>query len=328
VDELRDIWLGDLLRCVDELGPLDEAQTASVARMLGFTWDMPRAQPGGDPADPGEPDDEPDDTIWDFEPQGGSDVVGPAAQETALGESARRRLEPVGRVEHAYSRPWQDADTLEDYIPDVHGRELPHTPLWEPRWTRQLVAAAAATSAVGHAVDIPRAVDVVARARPLLDVPRVARRTLARGVQVLMDMGDGMAPYARDRAQLVREIAPVAGKDRTAILLFRGSPLRDVRVRGRRSRHEYRPPEHGTPVLALTDLAIGDPDRARRAEDRADWVQLARSLAQRGSQLIALVPYPPERWPSALADAMTVLQWDRPATVAGVLHGVMAAERR
>jgi hypothetical protein len=50
----HDIWLGDLLRCLDRLGPLHDDRAEAVARLLGFTW----APVPGDVVEPDDVDDE------------------------------------------------------------------------------------------------------------------------------------------------------------------------------------------------------------------------------------------------------------------------------
>jgi hypothetical protein len=225
-------------------------------------------------------------------------------------------------------RPWEAVEALARYDPVVHGRDLPHEPLWEPAWTRELVAAALTTRATGHTIDESRAVNTIAHGRPLTDVPLIPRRTLSRGVQVLVDVGEAMVPYARDRTQLVRQIGLVAGHSRVTVLRFSSTPLRGAGASGRPTWRRYAPPEPGTPVLALTDLGIGGHPVDTGRASAAAWLQLAGWLERRASRLIALVPYPPARWPTALRRAITILRWDRPTTVAEVLDRVLGGEQR
>jgi hypothetical protein len=322
----RAIWLGDLLRARALLGPLDEAQTAFVARLLGLApvahvpWDVTHDEPSRPAAEDIEDD-------LDAAHARSHDMQIPSA----TGESERpahARLEPVGRVPGATMRPWEEVEALEPYVSERHGAPLPHEPLWEPRWTRELVTAALATSTAGLAIDERRAVDVIARARPLTVVPRVPRRTLALGVQVLVDVGEGMAPYARDRTRLAGEIREVVGRTRTSVLRFSGSPARGAGPGARPAWRRYVPPDHGTPVVALTDLGIGASSLDAGARPTADWLDVACRLERRDSRLIALVPYPPRRWPMPLRRAITIVHWDRTTTVAEVLERVARAERR
>ena len=53
-----------------------------------------------------------------------------------------------------------------------------------------------------------------------------------------------------------------------------------------------------------------------------DGEAFAKALARRGCPLLALVPYPPERWPGELRGALTLLHWDRPLTVQRVRSAV------
>lgn len=331
--EPQDIWLGDVLRCADRLGPLDEAQQATVARLLGFSWTR-QPKPFVDQQEPGrideaeEPEARPEDVGVPSQPRDGEPRVHlDEHRDPSVDRAVRRRLEPVGHQTRAPGESLESHPALPAWAADVHGRALPHEPLWNPRWTRQLVAAALSTPSTGRRIDVPRVVDTVARAQPLVEVPRVSKRTLVRGVQILVDLGDAMAPYARDRTQLVEQIGLVANHA-TSVVKFRGTPLRGSKRHAKPSWRHYTPPAPGTPVIALTDLRIGGTDGDSRAEDLSEWLDVAHRLQTRGSRLIALVPYGEDRWPRLPEALITIVLWDRAATVAGVLERVTRAERR
>jgi hypothetical protein len=314
---VNDIWLGDLLRCIDRLGPLDETREGTVARLLGMA---PQRAVEARTAIDDEPAHDTPTTFRDEAGEGyGNDDAEwtPAPPERPRAD--RPRLEPIGRRAAPGGQPWEAVAPLETYQPEVHRRPLPHEPLLKAGWTREILAAALATRADGWTVDEPRMVEEIANARPVSSLPRLPKRTLVQGVQVLLDVGEGMLPYRRDQYSLAKRIAAIVGVYRTTVLRFSESPLRGAGTGGRRAWADYVLPEPQMPVLALTDLGIGGPPDRLVGDLVRDWLALAAQLDSRGSRLIVLVPYPPRRWPTQLARHLKVLHWDRPTTVADVL---------
>jgi hypothetical protein len=48
------------------------------------------------------------------------------------------------------------------------------------------------------------------------------------------------------------------------------------------------------------------------------WESYVRWLRQRDCRVVALVPFPPDRWPAWLTALLPVVCWDRVTTVGGV----------
>jgi hypothetical protein len=131
-----------------------------------------------------------------------------------------------------------------------------------------------------------------------------------------------MEPFAGDQMLLKSAIYRVVGRDKTQTLSFNGTPRWGAGSGLRDEWSAYDPAPSGTPVLALTDLGIGNPGSfAERAEIR-DWQEFADMLREHGCPLIAFVPYPENRWPQALRTAITILQWDRPTNSSAVRRAI------
>ena len=199
----------------------------------------------------------------------------------------------------------------------------------EPRLARAIIAALIGRELFDGPIDVAAAVQVIARGRPLLRVPRRRRRTLRFAAQILVDLGDGMTPFAGDVADLERRARSVVGVDRVHVVRFRGpaSPYgpgdEPVLAQVDGAWGLYRFPSPGTPVLALTDLGLAH--GGLRAADEASWLDLARMLARSDSELVILTPCPQDRWPRALRSAATIVQWDR-ATARLPRHLVVTAK--
>jgi hypothetical protein len=195
---------------------------------------------------------------------------------------------------------------------------LPFDPLLVPNWTRAMMSAALATSGGDGVLDINRIVERLARKEHLKRLPMRPFPTLTQGVQILVDMGPSMIPYARDQAWLQNEVQKVVGYEKAQALRFVGTPLRGAGI-GERSRWaQYQPPASGTPVLLLTDLGICHSASSADWTSDSDWQSFAEVVKRAGCPLIAFVPYAPSRWPRSLARSMILIQWDRPTTIATV----------
>jgi hypothetical protein len=312
-----DIWLADLAHAIAALQPADDRVVEVMARLLGIGAESseerplpaPRQDAGIGPVPPPAP------AVRDMERQVSD------RQEERGAENAERLevLQPLGQAAAGWLRPWLLADDLEEFSERHTGGVRAHEPLFVRSWSRELLAAALAQQMPGSRVDEPRLVGLVAAARPVTEIPHRPRRSLSRGVQVLVDLGDGMEPFARDQSELLEGIRRVVGDSRVQVLQFRDSPIRNAGSGPIWTWKPYVPPEPGSPVLALTDLGIGGPAVHPGRSRPNEWAALASRLRRRSCPLVAFVPYGPERWPRRLARMMTIVEWDRSATVGKLL---------
>jgi hypothetical protein len=326
------IFLGDLLRALAALGPLDAGTRDAIATLLGLHLaesppespagpelaapapsvpghlDQPAGDAGRAGARPGGPADLPDDLAAD--PQG-------TGAPTFAGRLSTWDL--IAKREG----PWPvEVKPLAPPIAEDVADAPPLEPLLVPAWVRGILSAALATPSPDGPLDLERLVDTVARRQPILRLPRQPLPTLRQGVQVLVDTSPAMVPFARDRAWLVAEIRRVVGEDLTQVLRFAACPGRDAGPGSRRTWEAYRPPARGTVVLLLTDLGIGHPPSFADWADEREWLQFVGTVRHAGCPLVALVPYAEARWPRELRDAIAILAWDRRTSVATVRHRV------
>jgi hypothetical protein len=194
----------------------------------------------------------------------------------------------------------------------------PPTPLFGPPRGRAILSTTLATVVDEGDIDLGRVVERLAGGQMLRSLPRLPSLTLRRGVQLLVDQGAGLDPFRADAELLVRHLDEILSDDRLEVLSFADCPSRGV---GTGSRGEWLPwlsNRPGTPVVVVTDLAIGgpvlDPDRATVSE----WLRFAWRVREAACELIALVPYEAGRWPPALARAMTVIHWSERTSVGSV----------
>lgn len=310
------IFLGDLARAVCELKVSDPTGINLIAEMLGLSVELrdeitqppPSPPPSGqkDEAAPATPD------VADS----GAEAAPEPARATRVEE--QRKAIPV-ELKHT-------AGEKQTWIPEIEPlpsqdegpvKPPPLIPLFMPRWTRGILSAALATWTDDGLLDIEGITEILARGEDVRRLPTLPTRTLAQGVQLLLDKSQSMMPFVRDQAWLLREIRNVVGTDKVEVLRFIGSPARGGA--GRLKPHaQYQPPPAGTPVIVLSDLGICQQTLAADWAGEAEWAEFAGLVRRANCPLLALVPYQAARWPRTLARLMTIVQWDRHTTTATV----------
>ena len=192
----------------------------------------------------------------------------------------------------------------------------PHQPLFRAGWTRAILSAACATSIPDGPIDIVRLVDALAHCRPIAALPREPMLSLGRGIELLIDRGDNLMPFARDIRDLQQQLLLVAGRDRTRISYFDGCPTLGNGP-GARSTwvKRYEPPAPETPIVVVTDLGMARGSAARTGATEDTWLQFFRLAQSASCPLVVFAPYPLSRWPRALARAVRAIPWDQPTTV-------------
>lgn len=213
--------------------------------------------------------------------------------------------------------------------------------LFEPAWVRGLVVTLLSTETRDGAVDISRLVALVSEGQAVTKLPQLARFSLRRGAQVLVDESEDMMPFSADAAQICGTIrALAAGAPVVIVRSERGCPeLRRAAGEGvsmmgvsgaqgpSRVIHDdgeervYRMPMRGVPIVAVTDLGLRSPDRA------AEWLRFAIAVKRAGCPMIALTPYPKSRWPRAVAKRIAIVPWDRRTRVSAVRREARGAAR-
>jgi hypothetical protein len=199
----------------------------------------------------------------------------------------------------------------------------PHPPLFPARLAPSLLTALVNTETSTGEVDVDALVEVLATRRFPAGLPTSPGRSLVRGAQLLVDVGPAMGPFRRDVEQLAAMAVDTIGHPGVRRLHFADSPLRGVGTGARRTwSRAYVPPAPGTPVLVLSELGIGGPVGHHAAATPEEWLLLHELLERRGSPFVALVPYPPARWPRPLVGRVPIVTWDRGTTLVQVRDAV------
>ena len=305
------------------LTPADHDTRDAIGRLLGFAIRAPAAEQRKDDRPAIAPDAQRPSQIGVDTRVVASDSAEliaeagdpPTREDAPLPESSLPLLSATGTDDRPLAAPWRAVSTLEPFDATRHLDVLPRRiPLFDARWVRTLLAALLHTPRYDGPLDESAAVSALAQGRALDPIPRLPRRTLSGGVQVLVDLGEGMQPFWHDSWDVARRMERLMGESTVQTMTFWDAPLRGIGPSGA----TYPLPDIGAPVLAISDLGIGGPSlRADRA--RADeWLRFAQRLRVRRSEVVVLVPYSRDRWPDGLTREITLVEWDRSTTAASV----------
>ena len=303
-----DIWWADIIRAQETLGAPNPAAFAAIARALGFAVvDAETRQQSSEhvalasataPATP-EPATVP------------SAPAVPTPDSAGLGGGSP--LEPVAT--EPITATLAHGTVLARWAGLGHVHRRPYQSLLAPRSTTAILQYLLSRMTDDGPVDVASAVAAIAEGRTLRTIPRLGQRTLRFGAQILVDVGETMQPFRRDQAHLIAAVRAVVGHGATDVQFFADAPHRGTGGEARWTWRTYRPPARGSRVLILSDFGIGG-DRLTLGRGRAEeWDALFDSLRRRACEPVALVPYPPARWPSSIRAVCPILTWDRHVTV-------------
>jgi hypothetical protein len=316
------IFVGDLVRAVHELQPPPEALPL-IARMLQLEGVPPVSVPKplrrrreDANSDVAQRRREQETITPDGEREDPPPVVALAKPQP---EATRIQVVPIS-IEAVHDKDQEEmmitlappaqmpAATDEEDEPDP---EL--LPLLDPATLRSAIVSAVETRSLETVPDVDALTDMLVRGEVIREIPFVKSPTVRRGVQVLVDRGSGMVPFARDADQLAAAIAALVNESSTHVLRFRTMPTWSVYdSRGVRRPYDFAPV--GVPVVIISDFGMSREALPDVRPVLADWVQLLRELRARRSSVVAFVPYERDRWPRELVSAAVLVQWDRGAS--------------
>jgi hypothetical protein len=293
------IWFSDLAAAMDALGPASDGALEAIAGLLGLERAAtPTAPPRPDPPPPPPP----------LTPPDRADGGAPSAAASGRSPFTVAKLPALAPREAPQSAQVSTEPlTLQALVPGVQPKPIP---LLSPLAARFIVQELVASSRFGPDPDLERLVDGLARREIPQPIPLQEHRTLAFGVQVLVDEGEGLEPFADDQEGMVDLVQRLVGEAIVDVRRIHEVPDPADPV------YPWEPPSPGVPVLALTDFGLAGRAERGVADLAAAWQIVAAALAVRGSSLIALLPYPPTCWPASLRDCIDLVPWDRSTTTA------------
>jgi hypothetical protein len=322
--------IGDLVRAVRTLDADDET-AAEIARLLGLS--IPAAAAGARSAV----------TVPVSPPLLPLAPGTTAAQAAATNRFARPEpiLEPVSNAlparstevvalapESIVQRPPREIPPLETLLPTpAMPQSDGETTLFVRRWQRGVLTALVGVLMPAGGLDIVRIVEQISRRSAIQRLPRRAVYTTRMGLQLLVDGGQGMWPFAADVAELEKLLKLTIAQEAVSVLRFDQTPRNGVGHGSRRTWKAYVPPPAGTPILVISDFGLAGPG-ADLPSARAEWDAVADAALVARCPLLALTPFPASRWPAWMPAMFSMLHWDRTTTAALAKRAAERATRK
>lgn len=311
------VWLADAARALALLTPGSEEEFDATMQALGLQRRLSAGSvvgPTTPPVEAREPPQRPADSEGQQLPADVETPIPPGTHDSGP-EPDLPLLDPVDHENVTIADPY--AQTLPRPTPRSATPPMPHHPLLSPRSAQAILRTALSRSIDSGDLDIEAVVERVAQWQPIEDLPRKRLRSMRFGVEVLVDRGKAMQPFARDQAEIAGRIRRLVGRELTKVRSFAESPMRGYGNGPSHSWQPYQPPCPGTKVLILSDLGIGGPALNPHRSTGQDWRTFAQLLRQQACEPVALVPYPPHRWPTTLTALFPLICWDRSTTTGG-----------
>ena len=319
---IPEIWLGDLIRAMSVIPGTDD-RWQEIAELLGLSEAAASVSAAGEdtaatvsttPADT--------DGAWSRED---TPPLRPQEPDQGGGTPAGNSVPELPVVAQV---PVSPADwTLVGSLPEVTKRLLDRrpevAPLLAPRSAAAILQALLARTADDGPIDVPRLTKKLAEGQPVSRLPRKPRRTLRFGVEVLIDMGEGMELFTRDQEELVLRIKSLVCDENFAIKFFADSPTRGAGYGPRRTWRTYHPSGMGSRILIVSDFGIGGLAFHLRRSRRAEWEKFMIQVRKNDCRAVGLIPYPPRRWPDWLARLIPLVVWDRGTTAGKAVTSMM-----
>jgi hypothetical protein len=209
---VADISLADAARAFARLAPENDETAQAIACLLGF--DLPSARATATTSD----------QLGRVISQREARHSTPDRTDSELGDVLPTYISPEAATSsdfeisqvtslHPRSAGWRNALPLDPFLPEIHlqGAAV-YEPLFQPQWTRSIISFVLATDGPDGPLDVPQMVEIIASGKPVYQIPRLARPSLFRGAQVLVDVGEGMQPFLRDAEELQRQLVRIVGR--------------------------------------------------------------------------------------------------------------------
>ncbi|MGW4564389.1 hypothetical protein ACWEN3_18890 [Streptomyces sp. NPDC004561] len=311
---LSEIWIADMAHVVTslEVAASDNEQRSAIAGLLG----MDSPEPARQATQPARHSQAPSAAAAAVRPNSQPEPTEvPAAPPRRSPDEPTSLLTPLSSV-HGTPRVWGEP-MLQPVQADQDRSPLPYQSLLPPSSEAATLHVLLSRTVPEGPVDLERLVDQMAGNVAVETLPRSPVRTLRFGVQILVDLGEGMEPFLRDEMELVDRVTAIAGQHGCQVRYFSGCPLHRSGEGAGWTWKQYRPPAKGAKVLVLSDFGCNrDSSRSAAERLRKDWQEAVKIMHRSGCPVVGLAPLPQKRIPSWLSSLMPVLSWDRSMTTA------------
>jgi hypothetical protein len=317
--------IADALVAFAELKPApdDHEGRRTIARMLGLEWQPPitSTTPAIETPPPQEP--------IEFNVALEQNIKVGHALNILRGGPGERNQEPLPfEIRKSLPHPATMPKWLEEVEPLAKNRATTAAvpvseppPLFVPEWTRAILSTTLALRHADGPLDVPAIIGGISRGEAVTPLPRIERKSLARGVQLLVDRSEAMMPFAADVKWLEERFHKTAGSHAIQVMRFSGCPTRGAGPGGRltwKPYGEWPSPRTGTTIVVVSDLGIVSAPLRHLPGEPEEWIDFANHVRSRSCPLVAIVPFDPTRWPEELVRHVPMIPWDRRTTASRV----------
>lgn len=211
---------------------------------------------------------------------------------------------------------WSEWDEPEEFPSN-----LTLIPLIQENWARGIISEVLSVDTYGS-IDLEMAIEILAKAEPLENIPRKSLKRLNNRYQILVDVSESMTMFIKDIWKLVETIKSIAGSGELDVFLFRGMPSNGLEDENNFRVFPYKLPPPGTLVVIISNFSIPKSLHTFIEATQSQWIGYLRFLKESGYDVRAFVPFPSYRWPTELKKNVTFIHWDRKTTANSIRRAI------
>jgi hypothetical protein len=182
-------------------------------------------------------------------------------------------------------------------------------PLFDQRLERTLLIAALARERRTSELNIDELVRRAGRIDLRRRLPLLVRKSLRLGCQIIFDQSEIMELFVQDQVRLIEHVRAIVPEGRLSVVPAPfGAPDED----------SWSLPDPGRPVLALSDLGTIRTFVPVAQRGPEAWLEVARQVADHGSDLIVFFTGRLEAVPGSLRRLALIVLWDHNARTGSV----------
>ncbi len=296
-----ELGIGDFIRALAELGIDDTEQIECVARCMGLDYGsqsrltdiaQPRQRSGYNPHRASDKRSAPQ-PLPALKPGGSVKLPVPPPPEPS-GEPLRIHLKQQDpEIPHL---PKPDTDSVETLRRPLKSSSDAATrvPLLPKLTARGVLGEVIATWVASEQPHITAIIDHIVRGKALIELPRLPKKTVNLGCQLLLDFNEALLPWHEDMRELRRSLEGLLGKEQLEVYRFDESPFEATGLQ-KENRGENWKPRHQVPVIVATDLGVFQAPDSPLRPGISTWIRLKRYCNLHQVPLTAFVPLHPER---------------------------------
>jgi hypothetical protein len=205
---------------------------------------------------------------------------------------------------------WEEIEVLAE-TEDVVEPLTRYVSLFNENWFRAIMSLLLSTQTPSTELDLKLIEKGLIQMSPIARVPYRFRRSLERGVQILLDISESMQPFWRDEAELVAALSHLIDKHKMRVSEFEIFSQRQIVWQ--EESQELLEPE--IPLLLVTNFGVSNEETMPLLRNNESMLRLLAQAKSKKCPVIALVPLPEQFFSPDLKSFIPFsFVWDRPTS--------------